>query len=53
VSNIPLPKIDAFKLWFWRRLLKFPWKARRSHLSIFIEVNPEYLLERLMLKLKL
>ena len=45
--------IDAFKLWCWRRLLKVPWIARRSNQSILREINPEYLLEGLMLKLKL
>ena len=44
---------DAFKLWFWRRLLRVPWTARRSNQSILKEINPEYSLERLMLKLKL
>ena len=41
--------IDAFELWCWRRLLKFPWTARRSNQSIFREINPEYSLEGLML----
>ena len=45
-------KIDAFKLWLWRRLLRVPWTARRSNQSILKEINPEYSLERLMLKLK-
>ena len=45
-------RIDAFELWCWRRLLKVPWTARRSNQSILMEINPEYLLERLMLKLK-
>ena len=45
--------IDAFKLWCWRRLLRVPWTARRSNLSILNEINPEYLLEGLMLNLKL
>ena len=44
---------DASELWCWRRLLKFPWTARRSNQSILKEINPEYLLEGLMLKLKL
>ena len=44
---------DAFKLWCWRRLLKVPWIARRSNQSILREINPEYSLEELMLKLKL
>ena len=46
-------RIDAFKLWWWRRLLRVPWTARRSNQSILKEVSPEYSLEELMLKLKL
>ena len=46
-------RIDAFELWCWRRLLRVPWTARRSNQSILKEVNPEYSLEGLMLKLKL
>ena len=46
-------RIDAFKLWCWRRLLRVPWTARRSNQSILKETNPEYSLEGLMLKLKL
>ena len=46
-------RIDAFKLWCWRRLLRVPWTARRSNQSILKAVNPEYSLEGLMLKLKL
>ena len=46
-------RIDAFELWSWRRLLKIPWTARRSSLSILTEINFEYSLEGLMLKLKL
>ena len=45
--------IDAFELWYWRRLLRVPWTARRSNQSILKEISPEYSLERLMLKLKL
>ena len=45
-------KIDAFELWCWRRLLRVPWTARRSDQSILKEINPEYSLEGLMLKLK-
>ena len=45
--------IDAFKLRCWRRLLRVPWTAKRSNQSILKEINPEYWLERLMLKLKL
>ena len=46
-------RIDAFELWCWRRLLRVPWTARRSNQSILKEINPEYWLEGLMLKLKL
>ena len=46
-------RIDAFELWCWRRLLRVPWTARRSNQSILKEINPECLLEGLMLKLKL
>ena len=46
-------RIDAFKLWCWRRLLKVPWTARGSNQSILKEISPEYSLEGLMLKLKL
>ena len=45
-------KIDAFELWCWRRLLRVPWTARRSNQSILKEIDPDFLLERLMLKLK-
>ena len=45
--------IDAFELWCWRRLLRVPWTARISKQSILREINPEYSLEGLMLKLKL
>ena len=46
-------RIDAFKLWCWRRLLGVPWTARRSNQSILKEIRPQYSLEGLMLKLKL
>ena len=46
-------RIDAFELWCWRRLLRVPWTARRSNQDILKEISPEYLLEGLMLKLKL
>ena len=46
-------RIDAFELWNWRRLLRVPWTARRSNQSILKEISPEYLLEGVMLKLKL
>ena len=45
-------RIGAFKLWCWRRLLRVPWKVRRSNQSILKEISPEYSLEGLMLKLK-
>ena len=46
-------RIDAFKLWYWRRLLRVPWTTKRSNQSTLKEISPEYSLERLMLKLKL
>ena len=46
-------RIDIFKLWCWKRLLKVPWTARRSNQSILREINPEYSLEGLLLNLKL
>ena len=46
-------RTDAFELWYWRRLLKVPWTARRSSQSILKEISPEYSLKGLMLKLKL
>ena len=46
-------RIDAFKLWYWKRLLKVPWTERRSNQSILREINPEYSLEGLMPKLNL
>ena len=46
-------RIDAFELWWWRRLLRVPWTARRFNQSILKEISPEYSLEGLMLKLKL
>ena len=45
-------RIDAFELWYWRRPLRVPWTARRSKQSILKEINPEYPLEGLILKLK-
>ena len=45
-------KTDAFELWFWRRLLRVPWTARRSNQSILKEINPQYSLEDLRLKLQ-
>ena len=46
-------RIDAFELWCWRRLVRFPWTARRSNQSILKEISPKYSLDRLVLKLKL
>ena len=45
-------RIDAFELWYWRRCLRFPWTARRSNQSILKEINTEYALEGLMLKIQ-
>ena len=45
-------RIDAFELWWWKRLLRVPWTARRSNQSILKEINPKYSLEALMLKLQ-
>ena len=53
VKKAECQRIDAFELWCWRRLLRVPWTARRSNQSILKEINPEYSLEGLMLKLKL
>ena len=46
-------RIDAFELWYWRRLLRVPWTARRSNQSILKEISPGISLEEMMLKLKL
>ena len=53
VKKAELQRMHDFELWCWRRLLKVPWTARRSNHSILREINPEYSLEGLMLKLKL
>ena len=53
VKKVQCQKIDALELWCWRRLLRVHWTARRSNQSILREINPEYWLEGLMLKLKL
>ena len=53
IKKAECQKIDAFELWYWRRLLGVPWTARKSNQSIPKEINPEYSLEGLMLKLKL
>ena len=52
VKKAECQKIDAFELWYWRRLLRVPWNARRSNQSILNEISPEYSLEGRMLKLK-
>ena len=53
IKKAECQRIDAFELWCWRRLLRVPWTARRSNLSILKEISPELSLEGLMLKLKL
>ena len=53
IKKTECQRIDAFELWCWRRLLRVPWTARRSNQSILKEINPEYFLEGLILKLKL
>ena len=50
IKKAECQRIDAFELWCWRRLWRVPWRARRSHLK---EINSEYSLERLILKMKL
>ena len=53
VKKAERPRIDAFELWFWRRLLRVPWTARRSNQSILKEISCECSLKGMMLKLKL
>ena len=53
IKKAECQRTDPFKLWRWRRLMRVPWTARRSNQSILKEINPEYSLEGLMLKLKL
>ena len=53
IKKAELRRIDAFKLWCWRRFFRVPWTARRWNQSILKEISPEYSLEGLMLKLKL
>ena len=53
IKKVERRKMDTFELWCWRRLLRVPWTARRSNQSILKEIDPEYSLEGLMLKLKL
>ena len=53
IKKVESPRMDAFKLWCWERLLRVPWTARRSNELILKEISPKYSLEALMLKLKL
>ena len=53
IKKAERPRIDAFELWCWKRLLRVSWTARRSNQSILKEISPEYSLEGLMLKVKL
>ena len=53
IKKAECQRIEALKFWCWRRLLRVPWTARRSNLSILKKINPEFSLEELMLKLKL
>ena len=53
IKKAECQRIDAFKLWCWRKLLRVPWTARKSNQSILMKINPEYTSEGLMLKLKL
>ena len=52
IKKAECPRIDAFKMWCWRRLLRVPWTARRSNQSILKKINPKYSLIELMLKLQ-
>ena len=52
INKFEYQRNDAFELWYWRRLLRVPWTARRLNLFILKEISPEYSLEGLMLKLK-
>ena len=53
IKKAECQRIDAFELWYWRRLLSVPWTARRSNQSILKEISPEHSLEGLMMKLNL
>ena len=53
IKKVECQRTDTFELWFWRRLLRVPWAARKSNQSILKEISPEYSLDGLMLKLKL
>ena len=52
IRKAEIQRIDSFETWCWRRLLRVPWTARRPNQSILKEINPEYSLEGLLLKLK-
>ena len=52
IKKVECQRIDALELWCWRRLLRVSWTAKRSNQSVLKEINPEYLLEGLMLKLQ-
>ena len=52
IKKVERRRIDTFKLWCWRGLLRVPWTAKRSNQSILKEINPEYLFEALVLKVK-
>ena len=52
IKKAECQRIDAFELWYWGRLLRVPWTARRSNQSILKEISPDYALEGLMLKMK-
>ena len=52
IKKAEYQRMDAFKLWYWKRLLRVPWTARRSNQSILKEINPEYSLEELTQMLK-
>ena len=53
IKKAEYQRMDVFKLWCWRRLLRVPWTSRRSNQSILEEINPEYSLEGLLVKLNL
>ena len=53
VKKAECQRIDAFELWYWRRLFRVPWMSRRSNQSILKEISPKYSMEGLMLKLSL
>ena len=53
IKKAEYQRIDAFELWCWRKVLRVPWTVRRSNQSVLKEINPEYSLEGLMLRLKL